>query len=222
MAVRRAVVLSHHDIAHELGHLEPWLDEGRYAIERVYRGDEDSIDKADLLIVMGSPTSVATGHLLAPAEEEISLVREWVATGRPYLGLCFGAQVLAKALGGEVRRLDHTFRGYVDCTSKLASEDSFDGPWVVWHDDAITAPPGAEVFARLPHADLAFRSGNAWGLQPHIEVTPASLQRMAIALGAPEAEYAPLVGALAADEIGDRPARERVAQFLDSAFGTIT
>ena len=78
MAVRRAVVLSHHDIAHELGHLEPWLDEGRYAIERVYRGDEDSIDKADLLIVMGSPTSVATGHLLAPAEEEISLVREWV------------------------------------------------------------------------------------------------------------------------------------------------
>jgi len=220
--VPRAVVLSHHDIAHELGHLEPWLDEHRYAIERVHRGDEHSIDHADLLIVMGSPTSAATGYLLAPAEDEVSMVRDWVATGKPYLGLCFGAQVLSKALGGEVNRLDRTFRGYVDCTSSLASEVSFEGPWVVWHDDAITAPPGAEVFARLPHADLGFRVGNAWGLQPHIEVTPASLQQMAIALGAPDAAYAPLVESLSADEIGGRPARARVAQFLDAAFGTIT
>lgn len=217
----RVVVLAHRDIAQELGHLEPWLDEHSYVIERVYRGDEELIDNADLLIVMGSPSSVAAGHLLAPAEKEISMVREWVATGRPYLGLCFGAQVLAKALGGEVNRLERTFRDYVDCTSGLASEVSFEGPWVVWHDDAITAPPGAEVFARLPHADLAFRAGNAWGFQPHIEVTPASLQRMAIALGAPEAAYEPLVAALAADEIGLRPARARVAQFLEAAFGTI-
>jgi len=219
--VPTAAVLSHHDIAHELGHLEPWLDEHRYAIDRVYRGDEHSIDHADLLIVMGSPTSVATGYLLAPAEDEMSMVRDWVATGKPYLGLCFGAQVLAKALGGEVNRLDRTFRRYVDCTSSLASEVSFQGPWVVWHDDAITAPPEAEVFARLPHADLAFRVGNAWGLQPHIEVTPASFQRMAIALGAPDAASAPLVESLSTDEIGGRPARTRVAQFLDSAFGTI-
>ena len=217
-----AVVLSHHDIAHELGHLGPWLDERGYVIERIYRGDEYSIDQADLLMVMGSPTSVATGYLLAPAEDEVSMVRDWVATGKPYLGLCFGAQVLAKALGGEVNRLERTFRGHVDCTSRLASEVSFEGPWVVWHNDAITAPPGAEVFARLPHADLGFRVGNAWGLQPHIEVTPASLQRMAIALGAAEAAYAPLVESLSADENGGRPARARVAQFLDAAFGTIT
>ena len=45
----------------------------------------------------------------------------------PLIGLCFGAQVLAKALGGEVNRLDRTFRGYVDCTSSLASEVSFEG-----------------------------------------------------------------------------------------------
>lgn len=217
----RAIVLSHHAIAHELGHLQPWLNEHSYAIERVYRGDADLIDNADLLIFMGSPSSVARGHLLAPAEKEITMVREWVATGRPYLGLCFGAQVLAKALGGEVNRLERTFRDYVDCTSGLASEVSLEGPWVVWHDDAITAPPGAEVFARLPHADLAFRAGNAWGLQPHIEVNPESLQRMAVALGAPAAAYAPLRAALAADEIGPRPARARVAQFLDAAFGTI-
>ena len=214
----RAVVLSHHDIAHELGHLGPWLDRRGFALERIYREEPRSLPDADLLIVMGSPTSVATGHCLEPAEDEIRLVKEWVESGRPYLGLCFGAQVLARALGGEGTRMEHTFRGYVDLSSNKAADAGVTGSWMVWHDDAITAPPGAEVLAALPHADLVFRVGNAWGLQPHIEVSPESLERMAIALGAPVSAYDPLVMALAADE---EPSSARVHQFLDSAFGTI-
>ena len=214
----RAVVLSHHDIAHELGHLGPWLDRRGFLVERVYRGEAQSIPDADLLIVMGSPTSVATGHCLAPAEDEIRLVKEWVESGRPYLGLCFGAQVLARALDGEVTRMEHTFRGYVDLSSNEAADAGVTGSWMVWHDDAITAPPGAEILAALPHADLVFRVGNAWGLQPHIEVSPESLERMAIALGAPVSAYDPLVMALAADA---DPSSARVDQLLDAAFGTI-
>ena len=200
----RAVVLSHHDIAHELGHLGPWLDRRGFLVERVYRGEAQSIPDADLLIVMGSPTSVATGYCLAPAEDEIRLVKEWVESGRPYLGLCFGAQVLARALGGEVTRMEHTFRGYVDLSSNEAADAGVTGSWVVWHDDAITAPPGAV--------------GNAWGLQPHIEVSPESLARMAIALGAPASAYDPLVTAVASDA---DPSPARVNQFLDAAFGTM-
>jgi GMP synthase-like glutamine amidotransferase len=214
----RAVVLSHHDIAHALGHLGPWLDRQGFLVERVYRGEAQSIPDADLLIVMGSPTSVATGHCLAPAEDEIRLVKEWVESGRPYLGLCFGAQVLARALGGEVTRMEHTFRGYVDLSSNEAADAGVTGSWVVWHDDAITAPPGAEVLAALPHADLVFKVGNAWGLQPHIEVSPESLARMAIALGAPASAYDPLVTAVASDA---DPSPARVNQFLDAAFGTM-
>ena len=214
----RAVVLSHHDIAHELGHLGPWLDRRGFLVERVYRGEAQSIPDADLLIVMGSPTSVATGYCLAPAEDEIRLVKEWVESGRPYLGLCFGAQVLARALGGEVTRMEHTFRGYVDLSSNEAADAGVTGSWVVWHDDAITAPPGAEVLAALPHADLVFKVGNAWGLQPHIEVSPESLARMAIALGAPASAYDPLVTAIASDA---DPSPARVNQFLDAAFGTM-
>jgi GMP synthase-like glutamine amidotransferase len=213
-----AVVLSHHDIAHELGHLGPWLDRRGFLVDRVYRGEAQSIPDADLLIVMGSPTSVATGYCLALAEDEIRLVQEWVESGRPYLGLCFGAQVLARALGGEVTRMEHTFRGYVDLSSNEAADAGVTGSWMVWHDDAITAPPGAEILAALPHADLVFRVGNAWGLQPHIEVSPESLERMAIALGAPAAAYDPLVMALAADA---DPSSARVDQLLDAAFGTI-
>lgn len=214
----RAVAISHHDIAHELGHLGPWLDRRGFVLERVYRENPRSLPDADLLIVMGSPTSVATDYCLAPAEDEIRLVKEWVESGRPYLGLCFGAQVLARALGGEVIRMEHTFRGYVDLSSNKAADAGVTGSWVVWHDDAITAPPGAEVLARLPHADLVFRVGNAWGLQPHIEVNPESLERMARALGAPAAAYDPLVVALASDA---DPSRARVDQFLDAAFGTM-
>jgi hypothetical protein len=88
----------------------------------------------------------------------------------------------------------------------------------VWHDDAITAPPGAEVLAARPHADLVFKVGNAWGLQPHIEVSPESLARMAIALGAPASAYDPLVTAVASDA---DPSPARVNQFLDAAFGTM-
>ena len=214
----RAVVLSHHDIAHELGHLGPWLDRRGFALERIYREEPRSLPDADLLIVMGSPTSVATGHCLEPAEDEIRLVKEWVESGRPYLGLCFGAQVLARALGGEVTRMEHTFRGYVDLSSNKAADAGVTGSWMVWHDDAITAPPGAEVLAALPHADLVFKVGNAWGLQPHIEVSPESLARMAIALGAPASAYDPLVTAIASDA---DPSPARVDQFLDAAFGTI-
>ena len=214
----RAVVLSHHDIAHELGHLGPWLDRRGFALERIYREEPRSLPDADLLIVMGSPTSVATGHCLEPAEDEIRLVKEWVESGRPYLGLCFGAQVLARALGGEVTRMEHTFRGYVDLSSNEAADAGVTGSWMVWHDDAITAPPGAEVLAALPHADLVFKVGNAWGLQPHIEVSPESLARMAIALGAPASAYDPLVTAIASDA---DPSAARVDQFLDAAFGTI-
>ena len=145
-------------------------------------------------------------------------MKEWVESGRPYLGLCFGAQVLARALGGEVTRMEHTFRGYVDLSSNKAAEAGVTGSWVVWHDDAITAPPGAEVLAALPHADLVFKVGNAWGLQPHIEVNPESLARMAVALGAPPSAYDPLVSAVASDV---HPSSARVDQLLDAAFGTI-
>lgn len=214
----RAIILSHHDIAHELGHLGPWLDRRGFVLNRLYREEPQPFPDAELLIVMGSPTSVATGYLLAPAEDEIRLVKEWVESGRPYLGLCFGAQVLARALGGEVTRMERTFRGYVDLSSDKAVHAGVSGSWVVWHDDAITAPPQAEVLAQMPHADLVFRAGNAWGLQPHIEVSPESLERMAVALGAPASAYDPLVTAIASD-IDPSPAR--VDQFLDAAFGTI-
>src|SRR6476661_1161163 len=109
----RAVVLSHRAIAHELGLLEPWLDavtQGQ--IQRQFRedGGPELDGDADLLVVLGSPGSAADGHCGPAAAEEITAVRDWVGAGRPYLGVCFGSQVLARALGGSVRRRETTYR----------------------------------------------------------------------------------------------------------------
>jgi GMP synthase-like glutamine amidotransferase len=213
--VPHVVVLSHRATAHELGHLEPWLDDNGIAITHLYREDQPTLPDADLLIVLGSPSSVATGYCEPAAQSEIDEVAGWVAADRPYFGICFGAQVLARALGGSVAGLPETFRGYV----RVESSDALPavGPWIVWHNDAITAPPQAEVLGRLSHADLIFRAGRAWGVQPHIEVTPDSLDRMGIALGAAPAVRGPLVEALRADEAG---AAERTRALLDLFLAT--
>lgn len=208
-----AVVLSHTRVAGELGHLEPWLDDNDFALTRVYREDALALPEADLLIVMGSPTSVAKGYLAPAGQAEIDAVAAWVASGRAYLGLCFGAQVLALALGGRVTRQSRAFVGYVAPETSPSAPLAMAGPWTVWHNDAITAPADAEVLGLLEHADLAFRAGRAWGLQPHVEVTADSLERMAIDLGAMPADYAELLAALEAD--ADRSAA-RARRLLDA------
>ena len=205
-----AVVLSHDGVAHELGHLEPALEVRGVTVKRAYRERQDPLPAADLLIVMGSPNSVASGHEDTAALAEIDVVRHWVWAGRPYLGLCFGAQVLARAAGGEVTRMPAPFHGYTALDAHAPDVPEVAGPWTVWHDDAVRVAPSSSVAGSLPHADLAFRTGSAWGIQPHIEVTADVFERMCATLGATPAEYGPVVDAIRTDAI----ANERRAQIL--------
>jgi hypothetical protein len=52
------------------------------------------------------------------------------------------------------------------------------------------------VVAELPHAIVAFRSGNAWGIQPHVELDSEGLERLGRSVGAPPDVWSPLVGQL--------------------------
>ena len=214
----RVLVLSHRSIANELGHLEPWLDEiASTGLVRAYREDgpvPTAASNADLLVILGSPGSVAAGHCSPAAQSEIELVRTWVAADRPYLGICFGAQVLACALGGSVRRLPTTYRDYAEFPLEPQAPDGLAGPWALWHQDAITAPTGALRLARLPHADIAFRQGRSWGLQPHIEVTSASFSRMLDAIEVPMDDAEPILERIRIAEASWDPPAERVARLL--------
>jgi GMP synthase-like glutamine amidotransferase len=88
--------------------------------------------------------------------------------GVPVLGICFGAQALAAALGGTVSRAAQTEIGWID----VSGDDGFAGPWFTWHEDVFTLPPGAAELARPASGPQAFAVGPSVGLQFHPEVTP--------------------------------------------------
>ena len=89
----------------------------------------------------------------------------------PVLGLCFGGQMLARVLGGEVYRGDVAEIGWLPVRTtdpELVPE----GPWFQWHFDTFTTPPGATLIAESDVGPQAFVSGRSLGLQFHPEVTP--------------------------------------------------
>ncbi|MEZ5116284.1 MAG: type 1 glutamine amidotransferase [Candidatus Nanopelagicales bacterium] len=205
----RAVVVAHTWIAHELGHLGDWLGARGSAVQRLDRESlptPESLDGADLLVLMGSPWSVALpadADVVESQRRERDLVARALSDGTPLLGICYGAQLLASCVGGEVRRLDVTERGWLDVD---AVDPVPTGPWMVWHEDEFTVPPAVEVLASSPRCTLAFRTGTAWGVQFHPEVDEPVLRRMAEGLGAAPDVVAEMTSGARLHDAGHRQA----------------
>jgi hypothetical protein len=91
-------------------------------------------------------------------------------------GICFGAQALARALGGSVVRAAHPEIGWTSIDSDVP-ELIEAGPWFQWHSDRFTLPPGAVELARNAVAVQAYRVGRSLGVQFHPEVARAGIAR---------------------------------------------
>jgi GMP synthase-like glutamine amidotransferase len=130
--------------------------------------DDAGIDDAGAIVALGSS---AAAYASEPAwiAEECDLLARRVDAGVPVLGICFGAQALARALGGQVARAERPEIGWVRPAS---DRPELNGPYLAWHFDAIALPPGAQALAATPDALQAFTRGRALGLQFHPEVTP--------------------------------------------------
>ena len=107
--------------------------------------------------------------------DEIGYTRSLISLGVPVLGICFGGQVLATAVGGTVSRAPIPEVGWVSVSSdEPALIDA--GPWLQWHYDRFTLPPEVPVLARTAAANQAFTYGRALGVQFHPEVNEAVLE----------------------------------------------
>ena len=140
------------------------------------------LDEVEQLVVMGGPMG-ADDDLEHPfLAEERRLLATATAAGVPVLGVCLGAQLLAVALGAEVRRgpAPEIGPGSVRLTAEAAGDALFGVvgddrlPVLHWHGDTFDLPDGAvhlAFSARYP--SQAFRVRNAYGLQFHVELRAA-------------------------------------------------
>jgi len=167
----RALILQHEEPTPP-GHVTEWLASHDASVETIRIDlDDQEIDPTgyDLIVSLGSEFA-AFDDSIPFVPREARLMRTAVDADVPVLGLCFGGQMLARVLGGEVFRGTESEIGWLPVTSK-DPELVPDGPWFQWHFDSFTVPPGATLIAESDVGPQAFVAGRSLGLQFHPEVT---------------------------------------------------
>jgi GMP synthase-like glutamine amidotransferase len=130
----------------------------------------------DALVFYGAPWSVYDTRAIGTwIGEEIAFARSAISLGVPVLGICFGGQMLAAAVGGSVSLAPVPEIGWIS-VSTSASDLIEAGPWFSWHFDRFTLPSGVDLVARTSHANQAFSVGRTLGLQFHPEVNEEVLE----------------------------------------------
>ena len=188
-AARRAVVIRH--VAFEdLGSFAGPLIRNGYGIEYVEAGPDDlgrpAVGDADLLVVLGGPISAVDDLQYPFLADEARLLERRLNAGRPTLGICLGAQLMARALGSRVYGagakeigwgpLALTEAGGASALRHLAPDKT---SVLHWHGDTFDLPRGA---VHLASTAVCENQAFGWGahglaLQFHVEVTAAGLER---------------------------------------------
>jgi len=126
----------------------------------------------DGFVVTGSAASVYWDEAWIPETE--AWIRRAVDRGLPALGVCYGHQILASALGGTVEDMGDYELGYteVERTAETPLFEGLDDRITAFesHSDAVTElPPGAERIAENEHGIQGFRTGDVFAVQFHPE-----------------------------------------------------
>jgi GMP synthase (glutamine-hydrolysing) len=184
----RDVLAIRHVPFEDLGLLGPVLSERGYRSSYLDVTVEPVTPEAalrpDLLVVLGGPIGVyeTGGYPFLRAEREAIEAR--VRAGRPTLGVCLGAQLVAAALGADVVATGRKEIGYAPLTLTDEGRGSalapLDGVRVLhWHGDQFAVPDGAVRLAETPgFPNQAFSAGpQVLGLQFHLEADHAQIER---------------------------------------------
>lgn len=187
---RPKILVFQHVPFEPLGTLDPLLKRSGFRIRYVNFGREPdarpTLEKYAALIVLGGPMNADQIASYPNLLTEVDIIREAVQRDMSILGICLGAQLLAKALGGAVTRNAAREIGWYDVsltepgkTDPVLSAFAAVQQVFQWHEDGITLPPDAIHLATSPASAVqAFRYGkHAYGFQFHLEANQPLIER---------------------------------------------
>lgn len=151
---------------------------------RLHRGERiPGLGELDAAISMGGPMNVYEEALHPFLRDETDFLRAAASRGLPVLGVCLGAQMIAKAAGAAVTKSPVAELGWetVTLTDAGAADPLFRGlprtlPVFQWHGDTFAVPEGGALLAIGDACrNQAFRHATSYGLQFHVEADRSSL-----------------------------------------------
>jgi GMP synthase-like glutamine amidotransferase len=154
------------------------------SIVRLYEGEAlPELSAFDMLAVMGGPMSVNDEAQYPWLGPELALLRDTIGASKAVLGVCLGAQMIAKALGAAVYPARQKEIGWFPVERTGPQHALFDGlPTSFmafhWHSETFDLPAGAVHLAKTAAVlNQAFAAGSrVLGMQFHMEATPASVK----------------------------------------------
>jgi len=187
--MRRLLVFQH--VPYEiLGSLDPLLRAAGFRIRYVNFGRQPDArpdsSRYHGLIVLGGPMNCDQSDRYPHLATEIELIQETIDEGKPVLGICLGAQLIARALGARVTANATREIGWYElspttagCADPLFTHFGERQMIFQWHGDTFDIPRGATHLATSPECtNQAFRyNDNVYGLQFHLEVDEPMIRR---------------------------------------------
>jgi len=166
-----------------LGLLQPLLTErsATIAYGDAWAIDMDAARAADLLVILGGPISANDTAAYPFLETEIALARERLEVGRPLLGICLGAQIIARAMGGTVEPSPEPEIGWAPVRLTDAGHVSvlrhLEGvPVLHWHGESCEVSGIASLADTEDCPVQAFQTGVALALQFHAEAGTGGIE----------------------------------------------
>ncbi|MCU0369978.1 MAG: type 1 glutamine amidotransferase [Bacteroidales bacterium] len=168
------------------GNIRPWLVKAGFRISFTLFSQSPGIPETgdiDFLVVMGGSMSVNDEDKHPWLVREKQFIREFIATGKPVLGICLGAQMIASALGAKVYPNNTKEIGWFPVTGDKATPNAgfrFPDTFTTfhWHGETFDLPGGAVLLASSEATkNQAFQFGkNVLAIQFHPEANQQTLE----------------------------------------------